>query len=72
MVLTGNDLGMLGNVEQLPNNDEIDAKRWNTAVKDIMDSTIGDDKNRERELHELAHQWLKLGQVTEALKVVLL
>lgn len=72
MVLTGNDLGMLGNVERLPTADEIDEIRWTTAVKDVMDSTIGDEKNRERELHELAHQLLKVGQVGEALKVVLL
>lgn len=72
MVLTGNDLGMLGNVEQLPTADEIDAMRWTTAVKDILDATIGDEKNRERELHELAHQLLQLGLVKDALKVVLM
>ena len=72
MVLTGNDLGMLGNVEKLPTVDEIDAMRWNTAVKDILDATIGDDKTRARELHELAHQLLRLGNVADALKIVLL
>ncbi len=71
-VLTGNDLGMLGNIEQLPNADEIDAMRWNTAVKDILDATIGDAHNRERELHELAKTWLNLGKANDALKVVLL
>ncbi|KQC02334.1 flavin reductase family protein [Pedobacter sp. Hv1] len=71
-VLTGNDLGMLGNIEQLPTEDEIDAMRWNTAVKDILDATIGDANNRERELHELAKTWLNLGKVSDALKVVLL
>jgi flavin reductase (DIM6/NTAB) family NADH-FMN oxidoreductase RutF len=71
-VLTGNDLGMLGNIEQLPTGDEIDVMRWNTAVKDILDATIGDETNRERELHELAHQLLTIGNVIDALKVVLL
>ncbi|RZK59361.1 MAG: flavin reductase family protein [Pedobacter sp.] len=71
-VLTGNDLGMLGNIEQLPTEAEIDAMRWNTAVKDILDATIGDETNRERELHELAHQLLAMGNVSDALKVVLL
>ncbi|WP_316765255.1 flavin reductase family protein [Pedobacter frigiditerrae] len=71
-VLTGNDLGMLGNIEQLPTETDIDAMRWNTAVKDILDATIGDETNRERELHELAHQLLALGNVVDALKVVLL
>ena len=63
---------MLGNIEQLPNEDEIDVMRWNTAVKDILDATIGDANNRERELHELAKTWLNLGKVSDALKVVLL
>jgi len=71
-VLTGNDLGMLGNIEVLPSAEEIDEMQWNTNVKDILDATIGDATNRERELHELAHQLLSIGNVIDALKVVLL
>ncbi|MES2650109.1 MAG: flavin reductase family protein [Bacteroidota bacterium] len=71
-VLSGNDLGMLGNIENLPTPDEIDEMQWNANVKDILDATIGDAHNRERELHELAHQLLMLGNVEDALKVVLL
>lgn len=71
-VLTGNDLGMLGNVENLPSAEEIDAIQWNSNVKDILDATIGDATNRERELHELAHQLLQIGNIDDALKVVLL
>lgn len=71
-VLTGNDLGMLGNVEQLPTTDEIDAVRNLPEVKEIMDATIGDTINRERELQQLAQQWLQQGNVKAALKLVLL
>lgn len=71
-VLTGNDLGLLGNIEHLPNDIEIDAMQWNTNVKYILDATIGDSTNRERELHELAHHLLATGNVLDALKVVLL
>lgn len=71
-VLTGNDLGMLGNIEQLPSAEEIDDIQWNANVKDILDATIGDATNRERELHELAHQLLASGNVIDALKIVLL
>ena len=71
-VLSGNDLGMLGNIENLPTADEIDAMLLNSNVKDILDATIGDSQNRERELHELAHQLLASGNVQDALKVVLL
>ena len=72
LVLTGNDLGMLGNVEVLPNDAKIDAMRWSASVKDILDATIGDETNRERELHELAKHLLAIGNVIDALKVVLL
>ncbi|MDR6784766.1 flavin reductase (DIM6/NTAB) family NADH-FMN oxidoreductase RutF [Pedobacter africanus] len=71
-VLTGNDLGMLGNIEQLPSAEDIDAIAGNAEVKEIMDATIGDAANRERELHQLAQQWLDKGNVNDALKVVLL
>ncbi len=71
-VLTGNDLGMLGNIEQLPADEEIDAIKNDSEVKEIFDATIGDATNRERELHELARQWLSKGNVNDALKLVLL
>jgi flavin reductase (DIM6/NTAB) family NADH-FMN oxidoreductase RutF len=71
-VLTGNDLGMLGNVEKLPTDEEIDVMQGDARVKEVMDATIGDAKNRERELHELAHQMLDSGSVEDALKVLLL
>lgn len=71
-VLSGNDLGRLGNIEQLPSADEIDEMQGNSQVKDVLDATIGDANNRERELHELAKQFLAEGNVIDALKVVLL
>lgn len=71
-VLTGNDLGMLGNIEHLPDADEVDAIQNNPEVKEIFDATIGDMNNRERELHELAREWLSKGNINDALKVVLL
>lgn len=71
-VLTGNDLGMLGNVEHLPDAEEIEAIRNEAEVKEILDATIGDANNRQRELHELAKQMLQQGLINQALKVVLL
>lgn len=71
-ILTGNDLGQLGNIEQLPTADEIDAMRWHTAVKDILDATIGDSTTSERELHELAKRWINDGRINEALRLLLL
>jgi len=71
-VLTGNDLGMLGNVEHLPHEEEIDLISFHPEVKEVLDATIGDATNRERELHELAKKFLAQGEVALALKVVLL
>jgi flavin reductase (DIM6/NTAB) family NADH-FMN oxidoreductase RutF len=71
-VLTGNDLGILGNIEQLPSAEEIDAANSWLEVKEVLDATIGDTMNRERELHELARLLLQQGKVDEALKVLLL
>ena len=71
-VLTGNDLGMLGNVEKLPTEDEVDLISQLAEVREVLDATIGDAANRERELHELAHNFLMQGNVELALKIVLL
>jgi flavin reductase (DIM6/NTAB) family NADH-FMN oxidoreductase RutF len=72
MELTGNDLGMLGNVEHLPGAEEIDEMRRHTAVKEVLDATIGDSGTRTRALHGLAKEFLRQGQVADALKIVLL
>jgi hypothetical protein len=72
MELSGNDLGMLGNVEHLPDADEIDQMRNHVAVKEVLDATIGDSRTRTRELHGLAKEFLRQGQVADALKTVLL
>ena len=70
--LTGNDLGMLGNVEVLPSPEEIDLMHADPAVKEVLDATIGDPGTRTRELHELAREFLRQGRVFDALKIVLL
>ena len=72
MELTGNDLGMLGNVEALPAAAEIDDMRMDGAVKEVLDATIGDSGTRTRELHALAKELLRQGRIADALKVVLL
>lgn len=71
-VLTGNDLGMLGNVEVLPDDEAVDLISNHAEVKEVLDATIGDATNRERELHELAKKFLNNGEVELALKIVLL
>jgi flavin reductase (DIM6/NTAB) family NADH-FMN oxidoreductase RutF len=70
-ILTGNNLGQLGNVEQLPSDEEIAQFQSDPELKQIMDSTIGDIANRERELHQYARQLLEEGKVVEAWKALL-
>ncbi|SKB45982.1 flavin reductase family protein [Daejeonella lutea] len=70
-VLTGNNLGQLGNVEQLPSDDEIAQFQTDPELKQILDATIGDITNRERELHQYARKLLDEGKVIEAWKALL-
>jgi flavin reductase (DIM6/NTAB) family NADH-FMN oxidoreductase RutF len=72
MELSGNDLGMLGNMEHLPSADDIDKMRSDAGVKEVLDATIGDPGTRTRELHGLAKEFLRQGKVNDALKIVLL
>jgi flavin reductase (DIM6/NTAB) family NADH-FMN oxidoreductase RutF len=70
-VLTGNNLGQLGNVEQLPNDEVIEAYAQSDELKEIFDATIGDSQTRELQLHLRAKQLLDAGRVDEAWKVLL-
>ncbi len=60
-VLTGNDLGMLGNVESLPDQDAVNAFAKENNLKDF----------REKELHEAAKHLLSQGETIEAWKTLL-
>lgn len=70
-ILTGNNLGQLGNVEELPTDEEITQFQSDPELKQILDATIGDNSNRERELHQYARRLLDQGMVGEAWKVLL-
>lgn len=70
-VLTGNNLGQLGNVESLPTDEEINAFSTDPELRQILDATIGDSKTRERELHQYARKLLESKEVIKAWKVLL-
>ncbi len=66
-VLTGNDLGMLGNIEELPSEEEImDFVSKNIKVRTILSSsdTV--------EIHKLAQSYLQQGDIPSAWKVLLI
>jgi flavin reductase (DIM6/NTAB) family NADH-FMN oxidoreductase RutF len=71
-VLTGNNLGQLGNVEVLPTDEEIENYSQSAEIKDLLDATIGDSQTRETQLHLKAKQLLDEGGVDEAWKILLL
>ncbi len=70
-VLTGNHLGMLGNVESLPTEEEIKDFSNEPEVRSILDS-FDDDENIQLELHRLATDLLNEGEVDTAWKVLMM
>jgi flavin reductase (DIM6/NTAB) family NADH-FMN oxidoreductase RutF len=71
-VLTGNNLGQLGNVEALPTDEEIEAFSQTDEIKELLDATIGDSHTRTIHLHLKAKQLLDNGQVKAAWMVLLM
>jgi flavin reductase (DIM6/NTAB) family NADH-FMN oxidoreductase RutF len=71
-VLTGNDLGLLGNLESLPTSDEIEASHQNPEVSDILHKTGDNELAKIERLHRLAQQWIEEGKVKEALSILML
>ncbi|HEU0228405.1 MAG TPA: flavin reductase family protein [Arachidicoccus soli] len=67
-ILTGNDLGMLGNVEHLPTTEEIQAIKLLPVVKNILE----EKGNLLERLHGFAHTLLEEEKVAEALKIVMI
>lgn len=66
MILTGNDLGMLGNVETLPNKNEIEK-----FVNSVSEHYPNIKKMTHREKHSIAKNYLSFGDVDSALKLLL-
>ncbi|MCR8666944.1 flavin reductase family protein [Aestuariibaculum sp. M13] len=66
MVLTGNDLGMLGNVEALPSNEDVTA-----FVTDLGERYPNIKTASHREKHKLAKKYLSYGDVDSAWKILL-
>ncbi|WP_295984170.1 flavin reductase family protein [uncultured Algibacter sp.] len=66
MILTGNDLGMLGNIETLPTENHI-----NTFVKEVGERYPNIKTATHREKHKLAHDYLSFGDVESAWKILL-
>ena len=66
MILTGNDLGMLANVEALPDQNEIDI-----FVKDVSQRYPNIKDMSHRDKHKIAQNYLSFGDIESAWKLLL-
>lgn len=66
MILTGNDLGMLGNVKELPSKKEVDK-----FIKEVIERYPIIKNATHREKHKIAQNYLSYGDVQSALKLLL-
>ncbi|PTQ95568.1 flavin reductase (DIM6/NTAB) family NADH-FMN oxidoreductase RutF [Mucilaginibacter yixingensis] len=71
-VLTGNDLGQLGNLTTVPGDREVAEYAASDAIKEILDATIGDSHTRDLQLHLKAKQLIAEGKPMEALMTLLI
>ena len=66
MILTGNDLGMLGNVETMPTQQDI-----NAFVNEVSERYPNIKSTTHREKHKIAKNYLSFGDVDSAWKLLL-
>lgn len=64
-VLTGNNLGRLGNLEELPSQESIDRIAEHPEVKKMLEGAM--DKSKK---HRLAQKWLEEGKTEDALALL--
>lgn len=70
-VLTGNNLGQLGNVEAIPTADEVEAYRTSGAILELFEDFKHSREGLAIHLHTVAKRLLEENKVTEAWKVLL-
>ncbi|RZS98422.1 flavin reductase family protein [Cecembia calidifontis] len=71
LVLTGNNLGRLGNVEKLPTKEEVEAFSHDPAIKEMQKRFINDKESFIDHLHQYAKEFLEKGDLDTAWKVLL-
>jgi len=70
-ILTGNNLGQLGNVEQLPTDDEVEAYKQHGAILELYEDYKNSREGLETHLHTVAKGLLAQNKVEEAWNVLL-
>jgi flavin reductase (DIM6/NTAB) family NADH-FMN oxidoreductase RutF len=70
-VLTGNDLGMMGNVEKFPTKSESLEYIVNEGLSEYLNNhTAGNDIEKEYYIHTLAKKYLSFNKPLEAIKIM--
>lgn len=64
-ILSGNDLGKLGNIESIPSAEEVDKWKKNSEICNLLDNCSEDEEMREQ-LHHFAKELLEENRVKEA------
>ncbi len=64
-ILTGNDLGRLGNIENLPDEDSIKEFKKNPDISALFND-FAKESNLEMELHKIAKKYLEKGELEKA------
>jgi flavin reductase (DIM6/NTAB) family NADH-FMN oxidoreductase RutF len=70
-ILTGNNLGRLGNVEQLPSIEEVEEYSKRPEIQEIRVRFVNDEESWLDHIHLLAQEKLMLGEIEEAWKIIL-
>ena len=71
-ILTGNNLGQLGNVESLPGLEDINGLKNSVEMQNLLKETMNDPELREATIHAKAKALLDSGDVISAWKVLLM
>lgn len=71
-VLSGNNLGQLGNVEALPSKEEVEEFRSNETIQQILKKYSEDKDQLQQQLHLIAKDLLSKGDIKNAWKTLLI
>jgi flavin reductase (DIM6/NTAB) family NADH-FMN oxidoreductase RutF len=70
-VLTGNNLGQLGNVEKLPAEEDVNSYKNSATMQEVTQMYSKNAAEFKKHLHQLAKELLEQGKVEEAWKALL-
>lgn len=71
-ILTGNELGLLGNMPNIPNTVEIENKKEWPQIKAILNNSISTIDAKQLQIHELISSLLKKSEFVAALEIAFL